>query len=545
MHRREVEGRNQLSLLKLGKDASERLDIYRKDRDVSEDMMLVSGTTGSGKSTFIMSLCYTLWKYYGFSVVFLSEKFGDSFASSFCEFPPVDDWQLSALEEQSQGVETIPVVNYHPFSFRIPFSGGLPDTFRFFSLPLKNLNEQCLASLFSGMEDAQSVRVCYNVLKKIGNSDGLANFLWKIKENLKKDESVGQMSLSSFLIDAGLEGDARTLSKVSASFEAFSEHFFLQDIACPYNLDFVKLINDVKHWHVFSTNWVTERRVRYFTILAVLNELVRALESGKIKKKLVIVLEEVKVLIPRSSETSYKDELAKGLVELLSTVRSKGKGVMVVATSQNYYDTNKQFRGSCNSRLFFRTSPEDRVSLRKNLNYNQSMIELLQELNQKVGYCVFADELERGIYSKYVADVPPFRHKTNSDYFSVFREVFPDRLVKYDDVLSFFSESKSLMQEYIRGKSQELKDVIEKEKAEKKSKQEKKEEIVKSEVKDVAKEERLKKKQELMSKCYELKKLSPKKSWELIGEELGVSTPTAKTYARKIAKERGDFEFLS
>ena len=441
-------------------------------------------------------------------------------------------------KEQQQDILKV----YHPFTFSIPKTGSMPPI-NFFTLSLKDLSETGINAILSGSSDRETVRICQSFLNKIDKKATLWDFLWTVGKQIGMEYRIFSYDPEGMGVPVKTKGDVRGVSAIRDAFLTFRNHYTLQPDKYQNNLNFIDLLNDNEHIHEFTLKWIKEERLRYFYYIEILGRIVQALDSGKIKNPVCLVIEEIKVLLPKQIETSYQKQLSRILVDILSTIRVKGKGCFVISTTQNYFGTNEDFRSSTSERFLFKLSPEDIQKLIKYHNFKQADIDRINSL--ETGQFYWWKELVSDVGRMMYIFPPPHKiaEENSPDFFELWKRYYPDKLIKpYDQYRRMELEMMQVeVDAKIRLKEEEEK-IRNKEKDKKEAEEKKKAESTSKYQQENAQRE-LNKKMRLDRKkiCYELKMQG--KKWVEIVKEVGINIRTVQSYAEEYARKKGDANF--
>ena len=556
MHNREILGEGYLSIYQ-GDVDEDKQNANIKNKRVDEDLTLIIGTTGCGKSVFTDSYVEELYRH-KYTIIYLTEKIGDEYAPCYRQHPPETEWHLKMLAEQKVKPNFMKLKTYHPFTFELPYRKKIPKM-TFFTFPIKSIDEETFASLLTGDVDAQAIRVLGQIVKKLpddANIWDLASFLSELVKDKNRQGASFVDDSYSFFIDLNSNESKVTIQKILNALKPFIDVFCLSSSSDPHNLDYSVLINDQEHIHAFTTKFITENRMKYFCIIVFLNSLIKAIESNDdpARFKICLVLEEVKFLLPKGIKSAFEENLNRLLVKTLATVRIKGRGVKVLATTQNLYGTEPKFRSSVSSKILMRMCTEDMAKLKKEFALKDAKSQILQSLTR--GECIVLEDFLNPdkVECKYYSFVPS--HCTAEadfgDYVRFCEKRRPELLMAHTEVYKEMELIKKEAEKMARNRQEAIK----KEKEAKKdadAKTVQKVDDVKVQMKEKAESEVAKAvkrntkdliKESNGKRAYFMKKDDSNLSWRSISEDLGVSSPTAKKIALDYARECGDNEFL-
>lgn len=543
-----VHGNERRGIFEDGPDNDAKLRNI-KAKKIDNKIILIAGTTGSGKSTFLESLVYEFWKK-NYTVVFITEKVGFEFESAFAMFPVEAQYHLDILNNEmklkpfsKEKCKNL-VKLYHPFTFNIP-KDKLPPI-NFFTFSLKNLKESSLISiLYGGIDagaDTMAIRNSLSLLNGLKETDDMSDFILKSQESINNDKD-DELSYDpdKSLLPIKMAGDSKTLNKIHDGIFPFRKDYMLQPHKFKYNINMIKLLKDNRHFHVFSTKWIKESRLKFFTYVTLLEEIRNAIASDKVNNQILVVYEEIKFLLPVTTEISYEKELAKIIGKINTSLRMAGS---ILSTTQDYYRTNKDFRTGCNEQFLFKLSQEDMQTFQRGALLKQSQIDILGSLNR--GQYISLNDFRKFKLTKHLSNVPPYAHTEQGEKFiDKFNKVYPEDLKDYSEL--------KLEMLNIRNKSEEkigkhLEKLKERAKKEEEKKQERANRIP-NQTKEIIDKMKAEDLNDLKKYCYEQRKpdlLGNVKSFREIGRSAKVKLThhTAKRYALEWAIQVKDNDYL-
>jgi hypothetical protein len=540
------------------KDAPDGNEAQRneniKNKVIDNQQILFIGGTGSGKTMASESYQNEL-KNHGYKIIVLTEKPNYEFESAFSMFPIKDDmkhkYHLNILK--SMGVEPLSkeecrnlVKLYHPFTHNLGINSmsgteeKLLPQMELFSFPLKSITENGFSALLVGNADAETVRTCVNIVNDIKDTDSIWDFLLKIHSQIK-DKKEGLYNYDpKKMIPVPTSGTQTTINKISDSFSVFRDHYFIHSKRSSMNLNMVRILNDQKHISVFSTKWIPEKRLKYFTIIMTLEEIFRAIASNKVKYPLCIVLEEIRILLPSTTDISYEKILATILYNMLLTVRRIGT---TIATTQFYARTNKDVRNSFSMKFIGKCSEGDTNKFQEDATFKQAQIDRINSLN--VGEFIWWEECLKGEEIIHAWDLPPFSHaEENENFFDKYKEEYPELLTDYTPLKLEMLNERNVIEEKLKeqwnsmasksdNKSYKAQSAVDKER--------KRADSAINSLKD-------KEKEIILKTCYDMRNIRNEKgkrtSFRAIAKQHGISSPTAKEYAKKYAMQISDNAYL-
>ena len=162
-----------------------------------------------------------------------------------------------------------------------------------------------------------------------------------------------------------------------------------------------------------------------------------AIASGKVTRPVCIVLEEIKILLPRSAKVSYQKIISDKLKKMLSGLRSQGRGVTTISTTQTYGQTNIDFRSSVDSVLIGKINYEDIKAIIRDYALNKEQINVLSSIN-RYEFSRF-EHMKQDYCPVFRAPICPFALKEEKypDFFTTWKRTYSDKL---KSIISFHSE---------------------------------------------------------------------------------------------------------
>lgn len=433
-----IEGRNSLVITRSSEDTKLQATYFNK-QDIANEMILWVGKTGSGKSVSCNQAAHKL-KNNGYTVLYVSEKPGAEFDNAFCMFPQEDEVMLEILKRRN--ITPLPKEDclksaklYHPYTFNIPTEKIPP--IKFFTFPLDSLEDESIAALFDGDMKLQSFKAVKAGINELSQEEGVFDLIQNIGEKIT-DEDEDTPAIDEFFQELPMEGTINTRKAITSAFRGFLDHFFLAPSEGALNLDMLEILNDNKHMHFFSTKWITDKKLKVIFTIMLLRRIQTALSTGKVKHKVCIVLEEIKVLLPAENGQEFEKVLSSVIATLLSTIRTYA---YVMATTQVYFATEKSFRNSCTEKFFGKLAEEDKEGLIKNHNFTMAKIAELNKL-RKPGLFIRWDDLNTDEIPIISCPPPPFAiQQEGENFFQKFKVMYPGLLESYKDLKASMKES--------------------------------------------------------------------------------------------------------
>lgn len=375
-------------------------------KSFDESHILICGSTGSGKSSLLNNVTRKFYEHpkTPYKVFYLTEKKTGEWANAYWGFHPTEKYHLARLRLQGEKPKTYPVHLLHPAFLPQDYKGikSLPNI-DFFTLDITKISDDSFATILGGDEDKESVKICVNTARKLSQTDDLFDFLWRVRQTANKDDDDTQATLEideddELFMAVKPTSDSRTVSKVVDSFKDFLTDFCLMPSNAETNLNMLDVLNDQERVSVLSMRWVKSTRVRFFIYVQLLHEILETLRTGKVKHPLLLVFEEMKILLPASKteSVSYEKMLTKFLSDMLPQIRTGGKGVTVLATTQSINYTNESFMSNFNEKIIMPIDPTDKKSLYRSGLFDLKQLNTISGLRK---HCfVLWSEVDRAKY---------------------------------------------------------------------------------------------------------------------------------------------------
>lgn len=517
-----------LCLFKEGKNYKESKE-YIDNGIIDNHVVLIVGTTGSGKSVFCNVMghqCKEDSKPKR-TLIYISDKIGEELANAYHLYNPTQSYHTNLLKEQHEDMKTFPAKLYHPLTFNIPFRSKIPPI-NWISYDVKKISEYGFDALIPSESEIASERAL-EISKNLNDDDSIYDFLWMLYQDiLEENKEKDDFNPKDMFLPVEGSGDKRTVKNVRDAMKGFRIDYMVHPANSRFNLDYVKMCNDSENIHHLTTKFIKSRKRKVFAILEFLNGIDEALKSGKVKNQLVLVFEEMKILLPAFGLKAYEKELLSMLKDVFSRIRTKA---FVIATAQSYFDINTDFTGTFDKVFLGKLNPNDLKVLIKDFQFRVADQEKLYGL--KVGEFVLWESnikySEEKLSDKIIIDVPVFaNHEEGESFFTKFKETYPDKVKNNLDVYKILKKMRDSAEEKRKRELKLWKQQKKvKEDAKKLSKEGKVEEA-NEKIKDLKQEN----KEILMQRVYELRKEHPDWSWRTIaGKVKGVKTHnTAKKY---------------
>lgn len=479
----------------------------------------------------------------------------EEFELAFAQFPPHAYYHLKELKKMGKEPSQKKVKIYHPFTFHLPKNFEVPPM-EIFTLPIADFGRDEVAFITESEGDSEVVRDLLNGINLLGSNDGLWDLLRLIEKRIKgtKRTIAGKEMIipdfSTSFTKSGTTGTQKTVSDIRSYFNPFlyerkggviDGDYCIAPKDFKLNLDIKKILKDQEHYHVFSTRWIRDEKVKYFVAFRILNMIYDNLDYAK--HPIVLDLPEIGSLVPYIYDKLYKKFMALSLSPKLAKIRSKGRGVTSIMGSQVWTDINREVRSKATVTMFGKQeSIEDIGRIKKDLNYGKDIVDELSML--KAGrFIVKGYERRTGSFKVLM---PSHMHKEeNTRFFDVYRRHFPELMVTFNDVIvemrQIVNEQKKRIVDEVQKEISEYREIM----AEKeKTIEEKKKKVDELEqTKEKLLQVKLKDKERIMNECLKFyaDNVIPngkKFSYREAGRYLGIDHKTVKNYIIEAQKKR-------
>jgi GTPase SAR1 family protein len=514
MYFRDVNGSRKLCLFKEGRNDMEATEYFKK-KEVQNSLALVVGSSGSGKSVFANSMVNELVEN-GYTAIYITEKEADELANAFHCFEPSMGYHVNMLREQRQEAKVRPVKIYHPWTFGIPYKKKLPNI-KWFTYDLKQVSRAGFRSIISS-ESPMVIDVCMDLASSISEDATIYDFLWKLYLNINNEESQQKLSRDDMFLPSESPGSRTTLKNVKLAFKTFVDNYFLEPYNSDMHLNYVDMCNDSEHIHHLTHKWIKNDKAKLFSIIEFLEGINRAISSGLVKKQIVLVFEEIKILFPSGQLEPYQEQLLDLIYKMFSRIRTHA---FVIATSQSYFDLNRKVVGLFPYKFIGRIDKRDIGGLIK--LYQIKSFEQYKLYSLKIGEFLLWEsnefnEDEQFSY-KIIVDVPPFaNHEQGSDFFTKYASEYPDYVSNSVEIYNLMVKRRDEAERNRISQNESYQKLQQSKKEVKDLRQDGKVEEALQKVQAIKKEKR----GIIIKQVYDLKSGNPELSWSEVAKRCGL-----------------------
>ena len=513
------------------------LDILDANGRPTNGTILVVAQSGYGK-TFLSEKLLECYYNMGYTIICLADP-KDEVELGFSMFKAEGE-HLKKLREKGFETEEKPVKIYHPFTFNIP-KRKLPE-FNLYTLSLKDLGKEEWKLMLEKDYEDDNMRNIVNATQNISNNDGIYSFVNYISERIE-GKRIGKMlrpDPNNFWLQA-TGGTAKTTGDIGNIFQPFKKDYFLAPHNSPLNINWEELINDNKHYHVFTTKWIDDKKLQNFITAVILNKVIKT-SKDHAKYPILFYFPDIKNLTPFKPRGD-KYFLAQNIKDSLAMTRSSGRGMVSIMDSQNYFGIDEEVRNSATETYFGKLgglSDVDRIS--KSRGYSSKIRDMLfKGMENKRGVRGF---LKLG--KERITMFPFFplsMHKEEYyNFIEMYEKHFPDKMKSYADLVKLMDEKYQNEYKEYQTKSER---VEKEEELRLENRQKEKEEAktlettkIKENLNKLKKESTLHKQKEVYD--YVIAKFGSENNkdlkWRQIGRDFGIDVKTAQRYFREYKK---------
>lgn len=516
------------------------LTIKDEYNRVRNHIYFIVARTGFGKGLFSERILEA-YKSAGYTVICIADPKGEE-EMAYTLFDPSERYHTRLLHGQGKPLKDFKVDGYgniteksernvklyHPFTFNIP-KHKIPEM-NLFTVPIKSLGRDEWSLIAETASDSDSIRLCLNASNNISLNDGVHAFLHYLNKIIKgkKGKKEIEPDPKNFYLPV-TSGTPKSLQDIANYLQPFKKNYFLSKESCPYALDWVKLLNDNKNYHVFLNTWLGinphDAKMKGFMVLYLLKKIIE--NRKKSDKPVIVFIPEVKYLMHVNARTpmaGYQYFLSKAFKESLSMIRSMGKGGMsAVLDTQSYSEVDEGVRRTSDRIFLGELSQDDIEKIGKQLQYRRDVKKLLSHMESQGSYLLVGHE-DLDAFKMFL---PSHAHcEEGYSFTEMYKQKYPERMISYYDMIKEKRKEFQTDEEYYKELMKKKADEEEKQEAKKVKDREKRREV--SEKKSPIGDERRLKKAELIklirNKLIENPNLTPKQAWVLIGKERDQST---------------------
>lgn len=503
------------------------------------DFTFVYAKAGWGK-TLLIECIMEEYKRRGYTIVVLSDV-KDSFEFMYAMFEPRSKVHLEHLRLIGKQPKKYDVKIYHPFTFDIPRNRKLPEI-NFYGFALKELRRSEWSMLAESAFESETIRLLLNATNSLGDTEGLYSFLHRVqdsvtgkreKQRLKADPNVFHLNINT--------ASAKGLQEVASYLLPYKNDYFLVPNNSPIKIDFKNIINDNKHYHLFTTHFIKDDKTKEFCILALFNQLIRSAKTSA-KRPILVVIPEIRFLVPIRPE-GYKKFLAFGIKSNLSIMRNIGRGISGLFDSQVWGDVDDGVKNSATVSFYGELGGEQDIDRVVKANrFDKEVSEKLRKMVDEESdpyhcYLKKGNEKDPGVFRGFFPS-----HCHNEDrynFFEMYQQEYGEKMKTYNELLDSMKkqlkEEDQKFRDKVKNREKQEKEEAKRKKKERDMKQKAQKEIEQKVEK--VKQLESKGKEALMKLCYEMvndENIDKKdRTFRKIGEKLNLNHITVKKYSDK------------
>lgn len=453
-----------------------RVHLCPPQTHVTPISLLICASVGAGKTLASEQILHYYYRH-GYTIISLSDQ-KDSLELAFSMFEPEAPYHLRKLKRLGCPIEAIPTKIYHPFTFNIPHHPLPP--INFYTINIKTLNRTLLQFLAETNENKRSIQIIMETLENLKKNEGLHHLVYYADE---KTESTSQITRQGVRLRSDNPDDfysrtkmgtEKTSSEINSYLKPFIKSYTLTPQSTDTNLDILDIMNDQKHYHIFTYKYEKDDRLKKFYLLHNIEQIIN--HADQARHPILLYIGEIRHLTPNTNE-GFNSYLAESLKQKFTIMRNMGKGFSIVTDTQVYRDVHPSIIDSMNENIFGRiTSLKEIEFISKALRLTTQEVNLLKSL--QVGEFIikttdqYTDEPN---LQKIHLFLPPAMHaEVGYNFFQTYAEKHPDKLQTYTELTKKISNLKNAIQENVSilkdAENQKKRDQIKKQQEEKNSK---------------------------------------------------------------------------
>jgi hypothetical protein len=476
--------------------------------------IMIVGTSTTGKSIGAETIAEELYEQENCSVLFFFDV-NNVFESAFAMFKATEKYQLKRLAKIRSIPESKPLKIHCLFSLKglekeikevkKKFKSPLLPEMDFFVLDIAKLSRIEAEYLCETEGDKGSVRLLINSISELKKNEGM----YELNKIIKKNSRIKTVKFhGKSLSEEEPIADRKDERELKGILRMFEKDNLLMPSNFKINVDGITLkplnmreiLEDKQSYHVFISKFasgdIKDSKLSEFLVYHYINEFDRYIEYSP--RPVVVVVEEIDSLSEfRAKGRKHIFDIRIG--EIMKRIRKMGVTFIVVGTE--YTKIGEKIHSRCNVKLLFRLSTDDLEKMKKVHNYGRKILSKIPRLN--IGEFLIEGFEE----TKMEANVPKHGHKhTEQDFYKEYRTHYPDKLKDYTPLIK-------AMKQHINDENKRIK-------SEEKRLEDLKKRSIKRDIERKAKKEgKTNELKEKLQKLKEEKKVSLKKRNELIIKE--------------------------
>jgi len=430
----------------LDTETKQVLKIDKEGRPPKAQMIIIFSATGFGKTSCEERIKQS-FKAKGYTIIELDVK--EEMEACFAQFEPEESYHLKRLRDQHEDKETLqalaevnpkaqmmlenatyPVKIYHPFTFSIPHE-KIPEQI-FYTIPLKSLHDSEIQFLIGEAKENQSFKLLSKAIRELKDDESLAHLLHKVMDMTERQtriiggEEIRLPDSDRYSIRGTTTGTIQTADDVGSIMDIFIRHGFLSSMNDELNLDWVKILKDNKHLHLFSQRYLDGEKEKYFNRLWIINQIRR--HQKFVKRPILLIVSELGVLCPKKP-VGYVKVFSAYFQRTVRTVRTQKISIMSDAQTISVIDENafKLFTEG----FFGNAGLENLDAYAQAYKIPRETLEDMKELES--GEYVWNRKPYAGIIKM---NMPLHMHKEEGvEFDSVMARLAPERMINYSELI--------------------------------------------------------------------------------------------------------------
>jgi len=279
----------------------------------------------------------------------------NQFEPAFALFEPDDNYHLQRLAQQREQPQTRDIIIYHPFTFDLPKNKKLPPL-EIITYPLPEIRRDGLGFLLESEPDTTPAAMSMFIEEadRADAATSLYDVLYNVQEKVKattgKKKKQDLKNLFQFGLMGSAAGSMKEFGQLQFAFEPFlKKDFMIQSADCPLNLDIKKMFRNHRAYHILSTKWIKDEKMRTFAMFMWVQLIIKYREECR--HPVCIIFDEITTYAPYNAK-GYKSHVAN-LLRNIVKFRNMGKGGMLSLTiGQNFQNIDTRVRTNPGKTLF-------------------------------------------------------------------------------------------------------------------------------------------------------------------------------------------------
>lgn len=411
---------------------------------------LIVGASGCGKS-MTMEAFANFYYENGYTIISVTDT-KDNLEVAFSMFKPIEDYHLKFNEMCQIPIKSMPTKIYHPITFNIP-NKKLPDI-NFYGFPMRFITRNQLKFIIESEQETDAMRILNYEINNMKPNQGLHHLIYYLEKKATKNQTNKRdLNPNSFFTKAGQGGTQKTVSQIITYFRPFIKDYFLLPNNNENNIDLKSIINDQEHYHVFTTKYIQDPKLKSLVINILIEQILLHAEEYA-KHPICIILEEMKYLTPDKPE-GYTTYLSNTIRNFYSISRSKGRGFASIGTTQEYFRLHPDIINSMSQILIGEMSGFKEIErIHKALSLTSTEMSKIKALSRGKYLTdgILTEDGNKGRFEDEFRTHLPFHRHAEIDYKfeEHYKKEYPEKMRRYDELLKNILITKQKIEEDVK-----------------------------------------------------------------------------------------------